>query len=769
MIKSILISVTFLLFVLFSNAQLSDKAIDAIKEAANKGGYGVILFKNGSQVYTESSSAFKGIIQIDAHSPKLYEQLNGETLNTPEAQKILLSIAMKMVTAGVASRTAGNLKEAIWSYRAPLFITCKSGEWAGAEIISNNMWIVKEIIKDKLAITSIAERGIVNTDTLIAYAELLGYIKNDAEYLINAFNIKSDKEDQKVLKLQAFKRIADFSEMPEIRREYLKRVETFYKSNTSAIDNYLNSLIEELVQTSMEDIISNGRFKDVWQTFLQDRNLLDKIKNKEKLLQKIISAFNQFSQLRSDAIRAGGATGHRLSYQASNYMQYFGRDAAGYYTDLKRSTDALTMAEKTRARALGDWIGRSHPNRRLTFVPYKAGSVGEAIVASTDEIAEASKQTNAPLLIYLAVRNNDYLTWLILPDKKYVYAWINIPDSLIQSVFKKLPYNFSAHQISATDRNKRGAAGDETDDKDLAIKKDLKALYNKLVPALFDKYLDSLTTEKLVIIPDGALNFLPFCALVNRKDEYLLQSKEIVYWPSVTSWLILKDAYDVKDAQRKADAFNGKPKSKDILLIGNPTFSQQYEVSINGKTEKISLNQLPGTQKEVDKIGELFKVTPLVQKNANTKIFNNRINNNIIHLATHGILNQQDAMNSFIALSDGALTAEYFYENASITKTQLFTLSACQTGLGDLNYDSPIGLTNSILVGGANSVCSSLWQINDNVTSLLMVDFYSELKKGSTISKAIRTAQLNILKDNKTLHPYYWAAFKITGLLENPL
>ena len=768
MSKRIFILITFLLVFQFSKAQETDPVVTAIKEAAAKEGYGVILIKNGSNVYTQPTSAFKDVIEIDARSPKLYEQLNSEKLNTPDVQKALLSIAMQMVNAGVASRTAGDLKNAFWSYRAPLFITCKTGEWTGAEIISNNIWIVKEMIKNKLHISSIAERSIVTTDSLLSYADLLAYVKSDADYLFKSLAIRSDNDD-KLLKLQTYKRVADFSEMPAMRREYLTKINSVYQSNAAAGENFLNSLMEELAQSSMEDILSETGFNTVWQIFIDNRNLLDKIKNKEKLLQKIIFAFNQFSQLRSDAIRSGGSLGQQLSYKASNYMQYFGRDAAGYYTDLGRSVDALSMAEKTRARALGDWIARSHPNRRLTFVPYKPGSVGEATVSSIDEIADASQQMNAPLLIYLAVRNNDYLTWLIMPDKKYVYAWINIPDSLIQTVFKKLPYNFSAHQISTTDRNRRGASGDETNDDDISIKKDLKALYSKLVPSLFDKYLDSLKTEKLVIIPDGALNFLPFCALVNRKDEYLVQSKEIVYWPSVTSWLILQDAHEVNDAQRKADAFNGKPKSKDVILIGNPTFTQQYEVSINGKSEMISLNQLPGTQKEVEKIGEILKVTPLVQKDANTKIFSQRINNNVIHLATHGILNQQDAMNSFIALSDGALKAEYFYENAGIAKTQLFTLSACQTGLGDLNYDSPIGLTNSILIGGANSVCSSLWQINDNVTSILMTDFYSELKKGSTISKAIRLAQLNVLKDGKTSEPYYWGAFKITGLVENPL
>jgi CHAT domain-containing protein len=96
----------------------------------------------------------------------------------------------------------------------------------------------------------------------------------------------------------------------------------------------------------------------------------------------------------------------------------------------------------------------------------------------------------------------------------------------------------------------------------------------------------------------------------------------------------------------------------------------------------------------------------------------------------------------------------------------LVTLSACETGLGKVsNGDDVVGLVRGFLYAGANRVISTLWEIDDEATSKLMVSFYKDLKAGKPKAESLRTAQLGLRKDFP--HPRYWAAFQMTGGAEN--
>ena len=90
-------------------------------------------------------------------------------------------------------------------------------------------------------------------------------------------------------------------------------------------------------------------------------------------------------------------------------------------------------------------------------------------------------------------------------------------------------------------------------------------------------------------------------------------------------------------------------------------------------------------------------------------------------------------------------------------------MSACETGLGDITKgDDVIGLTRGFLYAGANSVVSSLWVVDDQATEKLMLHFYRDMKNLSK-RDALRNAQLSV-KNNYNQHPFYWAAFNLTGL-----
>jgi CHAT domain-containing protein/tetratricopeptide (TPR) repeat protein len=144
----------------------------------------------------------------------------------------------------------------------------------------------------------------------------------------------------------------------------------------------------------------------------------------------------------------------------------------------------------------------------------------------------------------------------------------------------------------------------------------------------------------------------------------------------------------------------------------------------------------------------------------------------IIHFATHGILDETHPELSGIVLSsvdqqgrpqDGTLRAnEIFNLNLS---AELVVLSGCRTGLGkEVEGEGKIGLARAFMYAGAARVIESLWNVDDRATAELMARFYKAmLKDRLTPAAALRRAQLEILRDAKWRHPYYWASFVLQG------
>lgn len=87
-------------------------------------------------------------------------------------------------------------------------------------------------------------------------------------------------------------------------------------------------------------------------------------------------------------------------------------------------------------------------------------------------------------------------------------------------------------------------------------------------------------------------------------------------------------------------------------------------------------------------------------------------------------------------------------------------LSACDTGVGEVKVGEGVyGLRRALVLAGAESQVTTLWQVDDVATRDLMVDYYTRLQKGEGRSDALRNAQLSMLKSANRSHPFYWASF----------
>jgi CHAT domain-containing protein len=284
-----------------------------------------------------------------------------------------------------------------------------------------------------------------------------------------------------------------------------------------------------------------------------------------------------------------------------------------------------------------------------------------------------------------------------------------------------------------------------------------RELYRLLIEPAANE-LQNINT--ICIIPDEFLWTLPFQALTNRRGNYLIQDYCLFYAPSFT---VLNEM-----ALRRQ-----QPNSNESLIaFGNPV------VGRSGKPKQ-NLHPIPETEVEVAAIAATARTQMkkiLVRREADEKTFKTLAPQYAtIHLATHGVLDNRDPLNSYLLLTktedetenDGLLHAREIIDLN--LDADLAVLSACETGNGRISPgEGVIGMSWAFLVAGTRSVVVSQWQVNSASTSRLMKSFYQGLASQNDAnsrnkSQALREASLGLLKDRRYHHPFYWAGFVLVS------
>lgn len=306
-------------------------------------------------------------------------------------------------------------------------------------------------------------------------------------------------------------------------------------------------------------------------------------------------------------------------------------------------------------------------------------------------------------------------------------------------------------------------------------------------------------TERLLISPDGALNLIPFGALLDETETYLATKKDITYLTSGRDLLRASASSVAKgDAVVVADPAYGQTPA----LVAQAEPSMQPMRSVDLDRGGMQFPALSGTAKEATALKDLLNVGEsnlLTQAKATEDRLKQLHGPPILHIATHGFflkdnelpaaglkpvgfsqdqvagpVGENPLLRSGLALAganvrrsgakdDGILTAAEVAQ-MDLHGTQLVVLSACETGVGDVqNGEGVYGLRRALVLAGAESQVTSLWKVADEATKDLMVDYYKRLLKGEGRSEALRNAQLRMMKSKDRLHPYYWAAFVPIG------
>jgi CHAT domain-containing protein len=186
--------------------------------------------------------------------------------------------------------------------------------------------------------------------------------------------------------------------------------------------------------------------------------------------------------------------------------------------------------------------------------------------------------------------------------------------------------------------------------------------------------------------------------------------------------------------------------------------------------------RLPEAAREVRAIGELFgadRSAVLIDRDATeTRLRDLAPRASVLHIATHGVLDDTSPMYSYLALTPaggGAEAADGRLEAWEVMgmnlRADLAILSACATARGEIGVgEGVIGLTWSLFAAGASTAAVSLWEVDSAGTTAQMIEFHRHLARGARASQAMRQAALAHIRTPQFRHPFYWAAFSIVGL-----
>jgi CHAT domain-containing protein len=300
-----------------------------------------------------------------------------------------------------------------------------------------------------------------------------------------------------------------------------------------------------------------------------------------------------------------------------------------------------------------------------------------------------------------------------------------------------------------------------------AYRKEIRARKTDLALAhtLYEELLAPVTQYRdrtdLIIVPDGALHLLPFSALADN-HSYVLSTHTVDVEPSAT-------VFDLLHQHLYVDA------SVTMPYIGVAAWTQPADTrnpflrAITGP-EMSQLSPLPESKKEVETIaGDLPRPSVILLGSDATETHFKSVaadSTKVIHLALHGYVDLDYPDRSALIFApepsgkdDGMLQVREI--RGLHLKAKLVTLSACDTGVGPVGEDGVNNLVNAFIEAGADSVVSTLWELEDRSTENLMSIFYSQLAHETRKVDALRSAQLELL--NEKLPPYFWASFQIVG------
>ncbi|MBN8576517.1 MAG: CHAT domain-containing protein [Cytophagales bacterium] len=280
--------------------------------------------------------------------------------------------------------------------------------------------------------------------------------------------------------------------------------------------------------------------------------------------------------------------------------------------------------------------------------------------------------------------------------------------------------------------------------------------------------------KQLIIVPNEQLSFVNFELLSARaKNKWTYNLTKYQFSYGYSSTLLVRESANTLPAKTKLTLLAFAPEFNTPQ--GSYTLRNQYD--LNPTMEKFNFLPLLKNQQEIINASQILKshknITKIYVGAAadETSFKTEQLSEyTIIHLATHGFVDLNNQYNPGIAFApsrnsndDGILYLDEIFSLRS--NAHLICLSACETGLGNINIGEGImGLTRAFIYSGTKNLIVSLWKVNDDSTEKFMTEFYRRMAKSASIAESLRGAKLAFLKSNPALAPHHWSAFVHIGL-----
>jgi CHAT domain-containing protein len=381
---------------------------------------------------------------------------------------------------------------------------------------------------------------------------------------------------------------------------------------------------------------------------------------------------------------------------------------------------------------------------------------------SAQDILQASKSSSATLLEFALGAEQSYL-------------WV-VHDGTINSYVLKARQEEIEGLVGRWRKLGTTQIPREGDD----AERELQGVAAKLSCLLLNDYIGP-EDKKLAIVADGELATLPFASLpLNGCDAKpgppVITAHQVVMIPSLSIFL----THPVRDARTRF--------SKEVAIVANPVFDPG-DARVHIKPSDMrrgwqsikdapALPRLAGTGEEALEIQQTVgpeRASVFLGFNASVEtILSPEMRNyRVLHLATHGIADESTPGFSGLVLSlvspDGHPVFGYLktHDIGNLDlHPDLVVLSACDSGAGsNLSGEGVTGLAYAFLNAGARQVASTLWDVDDEVTKDLMINFYKEMyRAGLDPADALRQSQILMMQSPHRSAPYYWAGFEITSI-----
>lgn len=348
-----------------------------------------------------------------------------------------------------------------------------------------------------------------------------------------------------------------------------------------------------------------------------------------------------------------------------------------------------------------------------------------------------------------------FLEYVVTDSETYLLVLTKSQDSK-SPILRAYPIAISENEIAKRTRDFRDMITTQS-----AFADDARRLYDLLLkPA--EGQLKGKTS--ICILPDGVLWNLPFQALEPRTGRYLLEDYSISYAPSLS---VLREMSVQKKAERT---------STSLLAFGNPSLPSEIAANIKTTYRGENLGPLPDAEVEVTALGNIWGASSsrvLIGPSASKNMFRSEASKyKVIHLATHGILDDASPMYSRLVMArvnndpndDGLLEAREIMQLN--LHADLVVLSACDTARGRFGAgEGMIGMSWAFFVAGVPTMVASQWRVDSASTANLMIIFHKRLREDAAATKAaaLQQASLNLMKDPRYRHPYFWAGFVLMG------